>query len=253
MSQPNRRRCQHSHEEYDRRDEPAQETAVGLLVRRAYERERCAYDSLLQNKYVPYKAPKYYQGAATIRMNGPDGPVVQKARSSVWTTLAAYFLTHRIDPDLFMRAQFSPAALKLDRPPEPNELLSSNRLALYHDTVQSMERTIAVSLTSQRSKATVEIAFAEAAGKTPLDAYMWVLTNDGIELSPLFRYCLARSLTGVQFQDVARHYLPAAVLQYIYFAAAYEQHWGAYLPPGFARVAEQLYARAQADEEQNHE
>lgn len=66
---------------------------------------------------------------------------------------------------------------------------------------------------------------ARIGGTSILDAWANVLSNKGLQLTPLFRYCLARILGGDRFEELVERYETAALLQYQYHAEAYAHTW----------------------------
>jgi hypothetical protein len=69
---------------------------------------------------------------------------------------------------------------------------------------------------------------------TNVEVQRAVITDDDAALSALFRFCLASSLSQA---DLADHYFPAALLQYLRYPDAYDNVWGSFLPDGFRGLA----------------
>jgi hypothetical protein len=238
---PRTRRAQHPAD--DATMGCASESKMGLFVRAVYERERSRYETLREGRLVRYKAPLYYNRRAALRASGDDGSgdPIEPARDSTWEAMATFFLQARIDPELYIRIQFEPASLRLHDPPEPRQLLTPARQTLYTQAKAALAGNIALSLGTQQEIATSEAAYVCSSGRSTADAVAHVIADENLELSPLFRYCLARSMTGERFQTLAGIYKVRAVLQYVCYADAYQATWHQHLPVGFARMAESLY------------
>lgn len=220
--------------------------AIRDVVRRTYERCRSEYESLLAGRPVRYKLPRYYDRSGDLLVDDDESAVVQRGRQSEWDRLVKFLVENRVDPELYVRISFEPEQLKLERPPEPFQLRSAERLHAYLEARDSMGDVIAAALESQRTLATTEICYLINGGRTNVSqATLTVLSDESLELSPLFRYCLARSMVGVKFQRLAREYLRPAILQFSYYEGHYAEHWNRWLPCGFVEQARKLYKRYQ--------
>jgi hypothetical protein len=219
------------------------ESPLGIMLRAVYERERSRYDTMRAGRQVDYVAPRFYKTRVAARYDDDDGSgdVVAKGRVSTWEKLAEFLLREKIDPELFLRVQFQPETLKLSNPPEPSQLMTPDCMQAYDRALSGMDNLVAVSLITQQEIASSEVGFICAGGRSTADAIEQVIMDENLELSPLFRFCLARSMTGERFQYLARYYQTPAVLQYVCCAAAFNASWHQYLPMGFAGMADRLY------------
>lgn len=218
--------------------------ALAARIRVWYEEARSAYESLLTGARVRYRAPRRYAGVAARCMEEDESVVLERAVPPVWDKLAAFFLARKIDAALYIRVQFEPAQLKLRAAPEPHQLITEARLAAYEERKQKLGPALATALASQKEIAAMEIAAVEGDGRSSEDACAATLVNTSVELSPLFRYCLARSMPGERFRAIAKLYVYAAVRQFMCYREHYCAHWRAWLPSGFPAMAEALYERA---------
>ncbi len=213
---------------------------VADRARAAYERERSRYESLVSGKNIRYRAPRVYGGHDPLRL--ADAPEVEivKGRASIWVRLATFCLSHRIEPEAYMQAQFDSDEMRLRRSPEPAQLMTEGRLCSYREARARHGAMVAQALHSQLGVVRAEVAFTMEAAMSAEAATLVVLMNDGIELSPLFRYCIARSI-GKACQLAAKSYRLEAIMQFNCFPEHYVAHWRRYLPVGFATMAVEAY------------
>lgn len=222
-------------------EDEAQSALVQLAteIRKIYVRERSEYESLKCGQTVVWKPAKRYDGRAPIETD--DGIVLQKGTVSAWLKLAKFFAEHRIEPRAYIQSQFEATAHR-DRALNPDQLTSPAAQFRWRKAKRKKEEYIKLALTLQSSLASAEIQLLQHyAGKSPEDAAAVVLCNNGLELSALFRYCLARSIRGKRFRQIARSFEVEACLQFERFRTYYLRHWKSVLPDGFSKRSREIY------------
>jgi hypothetical protein len=80
-------------------------------------------------------------------------------------------------------------------------------------------------------------------GMSEMGAHRLVLSDESTDLSPLFRFCIARRFLdrGEAFRDIAQRYAVEAALQYSRSPDDYDAVFGRYVPPGFRAKAAAVY------------
>lgn len=226
-SKPRRRRCQSTVAV----NKDAVLTKFSRYVRQAYIAERIEWDRVRTGVRSVYRPAARYDGKPPVETD--DGVVLEPGTESVWLRLAKFFLEHRIDPPAYIRIQFEEADNR-EYAPNPDQLVSPKSLYRWKKAVSNKEREIKLALESQIELASGNIIMLQAyADKTVEDASALTLLNIGLELSALFRYCLALSIGGKRFRQIARRFEVGACLQFERFREFYLRHWAKVLPAGF--------------------
>lgn len=133
-------------------------------------------------------------------------------------------------------------ALQLERPPEPNQLLSARRVEAYladRDRARAYRR-LRLRLEVGRAR-TQACLLRTSYGLSDEDAWASVLLDPMMELSPLFRYCVARLLGGDRLVRVAAKLEAQAALQYERDPAGYDGCLGGAIPRDFASRSRAVY------------
>jgi hypothetical protein len=76
-----------------------------------------------------------------------------------------------------------------------------------------------------------------AALMTYEQSVQFVLLDENLSLSALFRYCIARR---AKCFDIARRYRTSAAVQYVRQRELYDTVWGALIPPKFKMKAQSI-------------
>lgn len=167
-----------------------------------------------------------------------DGGVASDGRTykPIWYRIAREALVRQIAPDDLIRGAFRDWDRK--EPPWPTNLLSEATLAWAQQnpgiTIEDTQRALGVQkdiwdlqIFLYRDEYRCDFATAARA----------VLRNRRLELSSIFRYCMA-----VEGQDgvTAAEFEGGAVVQYIYNRRAYDQGWGELIPPRLRSIADRL-------------
>lgn len=228
------------------------EQEVAQVIRTAYVEARSSWESLQRGVAHDYRPTRKEDEGHHERADGKAKDV-----PPVWLTLARGFLRHGLDPEDYVFAAFE-RALKLKKAPEARQLLAPTYLAAYaEERRRSVDaREVEIFLNTEKAIARRQIGYLQSyCGMSVTGSHHFVLTDESLELSALFRYCVACHLlerTADQkarrlFAEVAATYKAAAVAQYARDRAEYDQHWAGFLPRGFAEEAARVLRRARAE------
>lgn len=161
-------------------------------------------------------------------------------REAIWPQLALWSIQHELEPQLLVRAVF---AARTDIMPEPNMLKGERALELYNHYRERYYELLQRSFDSQRRSVVVETTKLRVQYGDKWDQariYEAVIGDPNLELTALFRYCLA---CAARRKDLASRYYTAAVLQYVPCRDFYERVWKHWLPAKFVDRAPQEYRR----------
>lgn len=212
-------------------------------IRQVYIRERSAYESMVNGREIHWTVPKLYDGKPDLKIEDADEGegVVEKGSQNTWLDLARKFLAKKIDPEPYIRESFD--KMVLGKPPEPRQLLSEAAIEHWEKMKDKLEGEVETALTIQTRLAYSGITYLRPA-HTENQAYTLVLRDEDLDLSPLFRYCLAVRLgrKEPEFLTIAAGCRMGAVLQFMRYEEAYLKHWSAWLPRGFQAKARRWYA-----------
>lgn len=204
-------------------------TAEAQRVREAYIRCRSAFESARAGRPVSYNVPARYDGRHAALIDGEQP--VGRGSKEVWTSLAEFVRQQGADFEPYVYAQFEGLG-PADRPPEPPQLKSQRALDRWNLVRPSTSDSLRLSLTLQTQAAVGSLTRLVRRGLEELDAWLGVLNDPVTDLTPLFRYSMAVSLTqrDRRFSKLARYYLPQAQLQYRRNPQAYCEVWQDFLP-----------------------
>jgi hypothetical protein len=222
------------------------EKRLAVDVRRIYIEERSAFESMKHNTNVVYRPPKRYEGKPAEYLEDEQ---IEKAVPPIWLQMARVFVARKIDPPAFIGSIFGDAALDR-RAPEPNMLITENSLKCWRRIQKEKEEQIALGLKMQQQLALQKIMVLQKLGKqTPEDAYAVTLLNTGLELSALFRYCLALSIGGKRFRHIAQRFEADACIQFVRYKKYYLSHWKDFLPEKISARMRKVYRYLFAEDE----
>ncbi len=243
------------------RDFSDAEERVALLLLNTYEFERRRFLNQQILEVTPPSAWKSNlgeiamekrRGTENIEEIGSLGKATKRG-GAMWIELARRVIHRRVDPEAFIRRQFVSVSIDTKggvRPPQPESFLRELAFRNYETGRLLIHRDVQVALVCQRSKFETEVTKLAHAGYALPSEKLWamVLGNRDIDLSPLFRYCLARSIATEaktaepgRFTDIAKRFHEEAALQYIFAPEAYDAFWKTALPPGYAKDADETY------------
>jgi len=236
-----------------------EEDAAARLVKRVYTEEMRRRLTGLKGRPSFYEPNPRWDGGPP-RLN-PEGSTVEggRTRGSTWLKAARVLLGKAIDPEDYVRRQFEAHIQGIV--PMPNELVSVASLKIYEQSRQYMGERLAARLRSQGAVAEQAIAQLTRIGHlSRVDAWEQVVRRPPRELTPLFRYCLARGaareLTGADAARMVRAagaLLVDAAMEYMRNPTAYDRAWAAMLPAGFQEAAREVFARRFAGEDDGRE
>lgn len=214
-----------------------EEVKLADWVREFYRKERSVHDSMLSGEAHEYRVPKHYDGRPAAH---PYGKPVE----SIWIKLARELRKRKVEPFDYLRFHFSECGL--GRPPEPTHLLSDGHFALY-ETRREKGEGIDMDLATQASLASTNISYQRRFMERSYDdACAIVILDPGLNLSTLFRYCMARTFPGKRFAAIAAKLEGAAVMQYLSCRGGYDKDWKSVLPKGFRQLALEIYGKLTA-------
>lgn len=165
----------------------------------------------------------------------------------VWRKLATFSRNRRIDPARYIRWSLDiPQIGYPPEVPEPNRLLECARMEHYMADRPRVRGRIAAKFAAEKRAALTGLSVRQGLHwDEPADAHLFVVTTSTINLSPLFRFALARSIGGERMTRVAGKYEAAALFQ---FSRDSDECEAVYdiddvLPDGFAARATRFYAQ----------
>lgn len=194
-------------------------------------------------------------------MAGEDKPVEDRSRKSSraakWVTLARKLIRRKADPDLFIRSQFS--GLKIyDHPPTIDHLAGEKAMDKFESRRELLIENAGLKLRSESNRLTREIHWwVNTAGYPSHQAWDAALSDNSTPLSPLFRYCMARSILQrdrdkvqerERFERVIRTYEVPAALQFARSPHMYLRVWSEIVPRDFKDKAFHIYDQLFGDE-----
>jgi hypothetical protein len=209
------------------------------MVRVAYIQERGRWESLKSRKPITYKPPRRYDGVRPVTIDGEV--TLENGQVSVWAKIITWCEARTIPPTEYIRVCFANLPM-ISCAPEPIQLLGEKYLQIWNDTWEGMPIKLQEELTSQHQIARTNMIVQQRVyGETPEDAQLLVLTDSSLELSPLFRYCIAASINTKPLRRVATTFRAEAVLQYECYPTLYAAAWRDILPKGFAELSKTAY------------
>lgn len=164
-------------------------------------------------------------------------------RPNIWDRAARFVLQNRLPVLPFVSfAVFECSTRAL---PRPTHLVSKSVLASFRQSerdIKQSRESIVVAFAGQRHALSLALDWYDDAKElgipfTEEEIKRQVLLDTGVQMSALFRYCLAES-EGLG--DLASDLFTAAVLQYMSAPKVYAGVWGEWIPTRFREEAQQL-------------
>jgi hypothetical protein len=198
-------------------------------LRRCYQFERNNFE---------YKCgrPHDYRVPSCWDAGGPES-----REASIWHKLARFCQRRKIDPFRYVRWCLDMNQLGLNPPPEPNMLLSAERMDSYLARQAMAKKHVRIRVQVETQAAESQFHFQLFCCKSQRRAWGLTLGSGGLDLSPLTRYLIALKLGGETFLALAAKYEALALYQYYENPAAYDACWRDMIPPGFAERAAAQY------------
>lgn len=176
-----------------------------------------------------------------------DGGVSSTGRTNkaIWPKIALFMLEHGLDPAVCIALRFQ-AAQRAGKgsPPMPNQIALASHLPLYTSSAASTVDTAAfeIALRTERELCCSRLMYLQKyVGLSSEAARKFVIYDTSLQLSPLFRYCLA---VAVGIADAADEFKEAAAGQFLLAPDGYAKAWKSVLPPKFATEARSWYTQA---------
>ncbi len=205
-------------------------------LKATYIRERRFYESQISLRNSQYRPSE--------RLDGREATQEHPAYPDVWYQIAETLLSEGIDPADYVHRIFQASIGRTLSPPMVKELLTDKMRESFEEAYQYIKEQVAWALQHEHSIASVEIiGYQEYGGCSMLKA-TWLTLCDGLlDLSDLYRYCLARSMKKKRFTQLARNqFEDSAILQFMAAREAYRVSWKDVLPAGFDDRAQKRYA-----------
>ncbi len=207
-------------------------------VKTCYTVERQRWERLKTGDKVKYVPPRKYDGVKAITIEGTE---VEPSKASVWWKIIVWCQARYIPPEEYVRVCFH-GMPNGDCAPEPAQLLGPKYEAKWKKLWSKKEEMLRVSLQWQKDTAKTRIVVRQKLYKQePEASFKHVLTDGNVDLSPLFRYCLAKSIGGPVMRKVAQTFKAEAILQFECYRKLYKKVWAAELPKGFSAMSKRVY------------
>ncbi len=212
------------------------QTRLGRELKEVYTVERRIYESQRDG------SPSTYRPAGKLE-GRPPITIEDKATVNLWDEITRKLYQKRIDPIDYVRRIFATLGGSMITCPRPNQLLSSACLQRYKDSTENLREEIQMAFEVQRVSARREVIVkCQINGYTANDAISWVLREESLPLSALFRFCLAISMDKDSgLVKLAERFRKNAAIQYFPTRVEYDQVWGEYIPDPFRQEAVSIY------------
>jgi len=196
-------------------------------VRQAYIAARRAWEQRFTAKESSYLPGPMWDG----------GELHGRRYQPVWPKVVTYLMQRHFDGSIeeYMDVQFRQSGLT--RPPAPNQVFNDGAWQSYlkRPIIPDLRRR---EFKTQGSKAAVEVAMLEDLdGYDKEQATLRVVLNADLQLSPLFRYCLASSVGTPAGDELAQKLFGQALKQFQSDVAGYQEHWASMLPARLKNMA----------------
>ena len=210
------------------------------LVKVAYVQERSRWESFKDGATVTYRPPRSYDGKKPVTI---DGEVeMAPGKDSVWQRIVDWCDNRGIPPEQYIRAVFSDLPIDRKCAPDPPQILGPVYEDKWKKVSAKVPDRLAAALASEKALARTHLIVNQSLhGDTAEFAQRLVLADGNLDLSPLFRYCLAMSIGTKVMRKLARKFQAEAVLQFECYPQHYEKVWAKMLPDGFSAMAKRLY------------
>lgn len=173
------------------------------------------------------------QGLGTYRPNWSS-----LSRQTDWTKVVRFFVEHGLNINRCLAVRFNIAARSARDSVFPNTIAIEKYLGAYQEACDNLVQELAIDLNTQKQICRVRILSASPlVGRTSKEITKHVLLDETVSLSPLFRYCLAKS---EDLRGVAKRYGKKALNQYLLSMDDYDVAWGIWIPEVLQRKAREI-------------
>lgn len=174
------------------------------------------------------------QGRGTYKPNWKE-----LNKQTNWDRIVDFFVEHGLNIDRCLWARFRLAESEAKDSVFPNTLIAEKYLKVYQQVCRTLPEELAIDLHTQRSLCRTYLLTTASQYQLGEDELRFTLLSRSLDLSPLFRYCLAVS---EQLHDVARRYSRRALEQYLLARTEYDSAWAGWIPEKLSRKADQIIA-----------
>ena len=189
--------------------------SVASRLRNAYGYERSQLESKRLGRPISWRP---------MRPLDPQGK-----GSKVWVTLATFVHSRGYHPEDYIAAQFEQLAGR--RIPEPGMLMQKFCEQKYEIFSKGKVEVCRQALTFQVETAKLQIRLREKLrGMSPANATHSVLIDTDLDLTALFRYCIAVTMPGRRFRELTQALQKGAAVQLLRAKDAYMEAWGELIP-----------------------
>lgn len=183
-------------------------------------------DWLIRQLKAFYVMNKRFHKGLKTGFTATSEAVEPKGSRKVWQTAVEFFLRHKLNMACCVRVRFLLAS-KHDIVP-PNTIGLEKYLERYQQACEDMETELTMEFESQKQICRdYMLTTGDELGYKGRELTKFTLLNETLELTPLFRYCLAVS-EGLN--KVAKRYSSKAMGQYLSAPREYRRVWGKWLP-----------------------
>lgn len=167
----------------------------------------------------------------------------------IWPKIAEFMFEHRLNVSACLALRFE-LSDHSKMAPMPNTLMSQRHLPDFRRVSEVSDPELRYSLRAEKSLCRVEMfEAAEEFDMNGKPVWRYVIGNDELGFSPLFRFCLAYS---EDLDDLADSYKLEAILQYVVAMDNYDKAWGNWIPDAFRRQVRLAYDRTVANRNSGH-
>jgi hypothetical protein len=228
------------------------ERRLAQIIRQTYIDDRTAWETMRRGVAFTYVPPLIYdegkkgiseEAAAEIK-DRRKREAAKRRVPSVWLELATKFIHRRLDPEEFIHRMFERS--DKSRPPEPGQLLDEKFIEEYDNVLRAEHSEVADSLKVQKQLAASHILYWQHAGMNFVSSHATVLLDEDLDLSALFRMCLAYGLMDRDkvFKKIVKEYMGRAAVQFERSRREYRRTWGDFIPVDFVKRSRRLYEEA---------
>ena len=164
-----------------------------------------------------------------------------RGHKNVWPSIAQFMLDNQLNVSSCLALCFDLAQDRTEIP-LPSHITAPWRLTGYREVSDTSPQLLGYMLTAEKQLCRTEFYEATSEfGMSGEDALRYILGNESLALSPLFRFCLAYS---ENMTDMVEEFKLDAVLQYIVSMDGYDKAWDDWVPGEFRRQTRLAFDRS---------
>lgn len=160
-------------------------------------------------------------------MPGPywDGDA-RKNREPIWPSIARFLIHNKVEPETYVRQVFR-LARSAAQTLMPNQVATQGALKLFREWQPHYGKLVQQAFHTQQGIARAQLAYCAEFELGREDTWKMVLLDESLQMTAMFRYCLACS---EKLPNIAARYREAAVLEYSSSPDNYDKYWGEWIP-----------------------